>query len=305
MSTFDRYKDIDKDDDQKSTYKKHAQLITELPKTIGWSTEELFLYQGYWLPEDALLGVMFLQHHFKPRSTDFILSSFMKSGTTWLRSLMFSIQNRSTFDFNDHPLLQKGPHEIFPSLDFPTTTNKVQDCSNNSLRLFATHYAHSLLPSSITNPSSGCKLVYVCRDPKDVMGVLTYGPYWDHVLGFWKASLDSPNNIFFLKYEGIKREPEVIVKRLGEFMGVPFSVDEEENGMIEKIVKFCSFEHLKNLEVNKNGSYLAGLGYEMWNKSYFRRGEIGDWKNHLTPEMQQRIDGIIKEKFKGSGFTFI
>ncbi|XP_071741142.1 cytosolic sulfotransferase 16-like [Rutidosis leptorrhynchoides] len=286
MSTFDRYKDIDKDDDQKSTYKKHAQLITELPKTIGWSTEELFLYQGYWLPEDALLGVMFLQHHFKPRSTDFILSSFMKSGTTWLRSLMFSIQNRSTFDFNDHPLLQKGPHEIFPSLDFPTTTNKVQDCSNNSPRdpkdvmvsLF--HFLKKLRPKEAPPLSFDQSFEMFCE------GVLTYGPYWDHVLGFWKASLDSPNNILFLKYEGIKREPEVIVKRLGEFMGVPFS-------------------HLKNLEVNKNGSYLAGLGYEMWNKSYFRRGEIGDWKNHLTPEMQQRIDGIIKEKFKGSGFTFI
>ncbi|XP_071741138.1 cytosolic sulfotransferase 16-like [Rutidosis leptorrhynchoides] len=321
-----------KDDDQENTYKKHAQLITKLPKTVNWLAEELFLYQGYWFYKAALLGLMLLQDHFKPRPHDFILSSFVKSGTTWLRSLMFSTLYRSTFDFDDHPLLQKGPHEIFPWLD--VAFNNMED-DIASPRLFASHFAHSLFPSSITNPSTGCKFVYVCRDPKDVIvssfhfykyirpkgvpplsfdqvfdmfceGEMSYGPYWDHVLGFWKASIDSPNKILFLNYEEIKREPKVIVKRLGEFMGVTFSVDEEENGVVEKIVKFCSFEHLKNLEVNKNGIHQVGigLGLEIENKSFFRRGEVGDWMNYLTPEMRQRIDSIVKEKFKGSGLIF-
>lgn len=73
--------------------------------------------------------------------------------------------------------------------------------------------------------------------------------------------------------------------------------------MIGKVVKFCSFEHLKNLEVNKTSSRRVGSGFELENQFYFRRGEIGDWANHLTEEMKERIDRITQDKFKGSGLT--
>ena len=69
-------------------------------------------------------------------------------------------------------------------------------------------------------------------------GVSEYGPYWDHVLGFWKASLESPDKILFLKYKEIKKEPHVHAKKLAVFMGVPISAKEEETGVVEKIVNF-------------------------------------------------------------------
>nr|GEW18738.1 sulfotransferase 16 [Tanacetum cinerariifolium] len=134
-------------------------------------------------------------------------------------------------------------------------------------------------------------------------GVSEFGPYWDHVLGFWRASLESPNKILFLKYEEIKKEPEVHVKRLADFLGVPISAEEEENGVVEKIAKFCSFEHLKNFEVNKTGVQRFDSGFEMENRHYFQQGLVGDWKRHLTKEMGEKIDRITQEKFKGSGLT--
>ncbi|XP_021995505.1 flavonol 3-sulfotransferase-like [Helianthus annuus] len=83
----------------------------------------------------------------------------------------------------------------------------------------------------------------------------TYGAYWDHVLGFWKAALKSPDEVLFFKYEEIKRDPEAHVKKLAEFMGVPISVPEEDNGMVKKIAEFCSFEHLTSLEITKAGAH--------------------------------------------------
>jgi hypothetical protein len=38
-------------------------------------------------------------------------------------------------------------------------------------------------------------------------GVNPYGPYWDHVLGYWKESLENPQNVLFLKYEEMKEQP--------------------------------------------------------------------------------------------------
>ncbi|KAF2556185.1 hypothetical protein F2Q68_00013620 [Brassica cretica] len=38
------------------------------------------------------------------------------------------------------------------------------------------------------------------------------------------------------------------------------------------------------------------------NSAYFRKGKVGDWENYLTPEMVARIDGLMEEKFRGTGF---
>ncbi|CAN8241228.1 unnamed protein product [Cochlearia groenlandica] len=37
------------------------------------------------------------------------------------------------------------------------------------------------------------------------------------------------------------------------------------------------------------------------NGSFFRKGEIRDWHNYWTPEMAARTDGLMEEKFNGTG----
>nr|XP_043634809.1 cytosolic sulfotransferase 17-like isoform X2 [Erigeron canadensis] len=274
-----------------------------------------------------------MQNHFNYRSTDIFLCSFIKAGTTWLKALMFAIMNRSRFpDFSDHPLLRQGPQSCFPSLD--PYISQDHAITNMDLlpspRLISSHFAFNLFPSTFQDE---CKFVYICRDPKDVFvsmfhfvkqmrpkhlpalsfdkafelfceGVMDYGPYWDHVLGFWKASLEHPDKVLFLRYEEMKKEPEVHVKRLAEFMGVPISVEEQKNQVVEKIITLCGFEHLKNLEVNKSGKYTHINNKPVCgNHVFFRRGEVGDWQNHLTKEMGDKIDQITQDKFKDFGLT--
>ncbi|PWA65400.1 P-loop containing nucleoside triphosphate hydrolase [Artemisia annua] len=132
------------------------------------------------------------------------------------------------------------------------------------------HFMNKLRPKQLPPLSFDQAFELFCE------GVSEYGPYWDHVLGFWRASLESPDKILFLKYEEIKKEPEVHVK---------------------------SFEHLKNLEVNKIGIQRFDFGFEIENRHFFRQGLVGDWKHHMTQEMRERIDRITQEKFKGSGLT--
>ncbi|PSS24373.1 Cytosolic sulfotransferase [Actinidia chinensis var. chinensis] len=104
----------------------------------------------------------------------------------------------------------------------------------------------------------------------------------------------------FLRYEDLKDNPILHMKRLAEFIGVPFSVEEEKEGLIEEILRLCSINNLRELDVNKTGK----TGSLLVNKTLFRKGEVGDWVNYLTPEMVERLDKIIKEKMDGFGLTF-
>ncbi|KAL4309387.1 hypothetical protein GQ457_01G035190 [Hibiscus cannabinus] len=83
------------------------------------------------------------------------------------------------------------------------------------------------------------------------------------------------------------------------FLGVPFTED-EEGGVVEEIAKVCSFENLKELEVNKKGVDVIGIPH----KDFFRKGKVGDWNNYLTPSMVERLEKLIQQKLENSGLTF-
>ncbi|KAL0306536.1 UNVERIFIED_CONTAM: Cytosolic sulfotransferase 5 [Sesamum radiatum] len=78
---------------------------------------------------------------------------------------------------------------------------------------------------------------------------------------------------------------------MAEFMGVPFSADEVRLGGVEEIAKLCSIEKLKSLKVNKEGNRKGIIK----NSSFYRKGEVGDWNNHLSPSMADRIDKLLEE----------
>ncbi|RWR73408.1 cytosolic sulfotransferase 12-like protein [Cinnamomum micranthum f. kanehirae] len=40
------------------------------------------------------------------------------------------------------------------------------------------------------------------------------------------------------------------------------------------------------------------------NKNFFRRGIVGDWKNHLTAEMSEKPDQLSQQKLEAFGLTF-
>ena len=43
-------------------------------------------------------------------------------------------------------------------------------------------------------------------------------------------------------------------------MGYPFSLEEEDKGVVQKIIELCNFENLSNLVVNKSGIVRLEIG---------------------------------------------
>ncbi|XP_021658133.2 cytosolic sulfotransferase 12-like [Hevea brasiliensis] len=306
------------------------QIDARLPKEISWGTIEFLQWEGFWYAKPHLAAVMAARSHFKARDEDVILASSMKTGSTWLKAIIPCIINSKTSAAGDgngdnideeedyDPFVEHHPNDLMPALEtqiFRQDPNA--DLSGMpSPRLLRTHMPYSILPESIKD--SACKIVYITRDPKDVFvslwhflntriscplheafesfcnGVHPFGPFHDHVLGYWKESLKRPEKILFLKYEELKSDPTGQVRKLASFLGRPLvQVDE-----VDKLVWKCSFERLKNLEINRTGVD-PHLGFTY--KSYFRVGLVGDWKNHLSAEMRKHLDKITQTKLEGSG----
>ncbi|CAN1783970.1 Cytosolic sulfotransferase 4, partial [Linum perenne] len=83
-------------------------------------------------------------------------------------------------------------------------------------------------------------------------------------------------------YEDLRRDPKPQVRELASFLG-------------------SSFDRLKDLDVNKTGKVHPVLAPLLTNDLFFRRGEVGDWRNHLTAEVAKRIDDVTRVKFRSCG----
>jgi hydroxyjasmonate sulfotransferase len=247
-------------------------------------------------------------------------------------STLWCIVESIPVDAADHPSNSSSPHECIQYFELQLyTKDRIPDLDKfPDPRLFATHVPFMSLPRTVA--SSGSKIVYVCRDPKDAFisllafvnkfrvmdgrdplsvevaveffcdGAYMFGPYWDHVLGYWRAHLAHPEKVLFFRYEEMQKDPAAHVRRLAEFAGSPFD-DTEESAVVDAIVRLCSFQNMSELEVTKSGTVVSVQGTAQ-NSSFFRRGVVGDWVNHLAPETARHIDAITEAKFKGSGLIF-
>ncbi|CAN6937876.1 unnamed protein product [Brassica oleracea] len=214
-------------------------LISSLPSHKDFLGKQLYNYQGCWYYPNTLQGVLNFQKGFKPQETDIILASFPKSGTTWLKALTIALFERfNNTSSSNHPLQSDNPHGLVPFLEMSlyhkTSTPDLTKFSS-SPRLFSTHMPFHTLQAPFKDDSSRCKIVYVCRNVKDVLVSQWY---------------------FRCAYLG--------------------------------------------KEINKTGKTSNNLNHS----SFFRKGEVGDSNNHLTPQMETKIDMIIEEKYKGSGFKY-
>ncbi|CAL1384859.1 unnamed protein product [Linum trigynum] len=295
---------------------------------LFWNCCEICQIDGFWYMAKGMDRMAEFRSGFEPKKDDILLTSFTKTGTTWLMALCYNILD---VEEGGDLLATKNPHEVVPTLENDFLVDRVQEMLLNCSppRLLHTHLPCSYLPEKVRE--SGCKLVYVARNPKDTLvsmwhfynknfvkvdptaaaspfplegavesfcsGAVPWGPFYEHVVGYWEESKKRPDEVFFVKYEDLCRDLEEQVRKLATFLGQKI-MDPD----VEEVLWRSSLNRLKELEVNKNG-VRKELPY-IPNFTYFRTGTVGDWKNYLTSDMAQRIDQLTRVKLEGTGLSF-
>ncbi|XP_055996317.1 sulfotransferase 1B1-like isoform X2 [Ostrea edulis] len=250
------------------------------------------------------------------RKDDIILATYPKSGTHWVWEIVcMLLKNKPEYS-------KEGKELLF--LESIPDISMVDNIP--SPRPFNTHIPYRWFPKQHTE--NGGKIIHVLRNPKDVAAsfyhharnteefgeISDFKSFYENVyvgsvqpLGGWfayekefeQAEInDTHNAIFTVQYESLKKDPIGETKRLAKFLDV--DVNDE---IIAEIADKCSFRKLKEANATvKDHSRLSKLhpnAREIMMKMY-RKGEIGDWKNHFTVAMNEQFDAKFKEEMKDS-----
>jgi len=149
---------------------------------------------------------------------------------------------------------------------------------------------------------------------------LNYTPFFPHILEGW-AKKDHPN-VLFLFYEDMKSDLQGEIDKVCKFLGKTLSP--EQRSRLLSHLKFDNFA--KNAAVNAEdkvtdktrGSFIrkeieifrtVGLGvncFQILSKSvkFYPYGKTGDWKNHFSGELNERLDAWIKKNLESTDLKF-
>nr|KAG5686798.1 hypothetical protein BaRGS_013118 [Batillaria attramentaria] len=193
-----------------------------------------------------------------------------------------------------------------------------------SPRLLNTHVPVSMLPRQVKDKK--VKVIHVYRNVKDVCVSMYFhlkqrdpmpieeffekrflnfegnenGNYFAYLKSmdeFIKANPDHP--IFNVSFEEMKTDPVGTVTRLAEFLGVPHTPE-----LCRQVADACTIDKMREADKSKDRSVLQKRKFgQGMNISMYRKGEVGDWKNHLTVAQSERLDALMKQ-LEGCDFRF-
>ncbi|XBH77861.1 hypothetical protein VPH35_104251 [Triticum aestivum] len=302
--------------------------ITSLPLDMRFRPFHLRQYGGFWLLEEFLVVVLAVHSVFEPRPSDVLLASFPKCGTTWLKAIAFSTRNRA-----EHPpsvdafAVLRSPRVVATHLPYSLLPWRIS-AEESGCRIV--YICVSALPtggapgpraeaaqqnrpkrerrpchkggrrctSSSPSPSrrghghAAAAAVHIRGGVRAVLQrimrerptVAPRGGLQGHEQEAVREGALPPRLYSMAVGDALSN-----VNKLAEFMGCPFSGEEEAVGVVQAI----------NMEVNKSGSQGPAA-----HESFFRKGVVGDWSNHMTLAMAERLDRIAEDALQGSGFSF-
>lgn len=259
---------------------------------------------------------------FKAFPEDLLIATYPKAGTTWTQEIVDLILNHG-----DAEKARRAPtHVRMPFIEMtapnPSLSGITQLEKMAPPRVIKTHLPIQLVPKTFWE--AGCKVIYVARNPKDsvvsyfhfdqmnlvqpepgpwpqyvekfMKGELGWGSWYDHVKGYWKEKERKP--ILYLFFEDIKKDPAREIRRICEFLGQPAS-----DQMINDITQMTTFAAMRENPM-ANYSTIPETIFNRQASEFLRKGEVGDWQNHFSPQENIQFEEHYKNMMADDNIPF-
>ncbi|XP_054654838.1 sulfotransferase 6B1 [Dunckerocampus dactyliophorus] len=279
------------------------RLQSRLQQATAMKEEEkLYRYKGVLYPlilcpQENLRAVEAVT----ARDDDILLVAYPKCGFNWMVGVLNKIITEATgrkIETRVPPLIEFFGPDVLQAID-----------QSPLLRFLGTHLHPDNIPASFF--AKRAKMLVIFRNPKDVLvsfyhfcnnfpvlpsasswesfyanflsGDVPWGSYFEHALA-WERRMDDPD-VMVVTYEQLKQDLGEGVRQMSSFLG--FKLTEAQ---VQRVSESSTFTAMKESLPVPHG--MGGV--------IFRKGEVGDWRNHFTAEQSQQMDKVFSKHLAGT-----
>jgi aryl sulfotransferase len=254
---------------------------------------------------------------FSFRDDDIVISTYAKSGTTWVQQIVSQLIFRG----------QEGLDvaEMSPWLDLRVPPKKIKLAAveeQRHRRFLKTH-----LPVDALVMSPKARYIYIARDGRDVAWSLhnhhlhanaawyaalndtpglvgppigkpnpdvreyflewldrdgfPFWPFWENIRSWW--AIRHLPNVHFVHFSTLRQDMPGEIRRIADFLGISV-----EGPQWDSIVAHCSFDYMK-----RNATRSVPLGGIFWDggaETFINKGTNGRWRDVLTAADNARYE---------------
>ncbi|XP_038064820.1 sulfotransferase 1C3-like [Patiria miniata] len=241
------------------------------------------------------------------REDDCWVVTYPKAGTTWVQEIVSCVMHDGNLE------AVNGRHTIFrvPYIDqtIPARARQWKSmppipkivAEMPSPRVIKSHLPGQLLPPQLWQKHS--KLVYVIRDPKDVIvSFFHFEKMFDpekaekSFADLYERSMTGKGNPC-ISFIHVQCDLRGNIERVSLFLGKNLSAE-----ILDAITEHCTFSNMKkNPMTDMDTLYPHSI---KTGGTFMRKGNVGGWKDWFTVAQNEAMDALIKDKLHGTGLTF-
>ena len=286
-------------------------MIDQTKPTRATSLEKMAERMGNaFTDEDRDYGLAF-----QPRPDDVIISSFAKSGTTWLQQIVHGLRTGGDMDFDDIS-------RVVPWIETAHGLGiDLEDEQRGLPRAYKSHLSWDLVPK-------GGKYLVSVRDPRDVVVSLYHflegwifepgsisiedmaherfldrsegRDYWSHLTSWW-SQRDNPD-VMLLSFEMMSQDLPGAVRSVAGFLEI--EADDDLFGLVEKQSSFRFMidykDRFDDLLMREHFEQVANLP-SGGDSAKVRSGEVGSHRAELSAEIVEELGAMwastVSEEF--------
>ncbi|RUS75050.1 hypothetical protein EGW08_017186, partial [Elysia chlorotica] len=234
------------------------------------------------------------------KEDDIFIAAYMKCGTHWVAEMLHMLL-KGSIKYSEKT---KESTMLEVVCDLDTLTHMQSPRVLNS-HLYMVHLPREIVQKKI-------KIIHLLRQPKDVAVswyhhmkhmhstvAFTFEKYLDayvqedliptshqfnylrQMSEFEKLHPDHP--IIHIHYEDLKLDPVPVVQKLAKFIGVS-----AKEAFCQQVVEACHFDMM--IKADESRKLPANIEDKITKKAFYRKGIMGDWKNHFTVAQNEMFD---------------
>lgn len=274
---------------------------------------------------------------YEPQSGDVLLVTYPKCGTTWTQYIVCNILTRDNTPVGPADYSLFSPFIDMMGAEAARNTERGGPLMTH-LPLNSMVFSERAKYIYVTrNPYDCCVSCYHFLKHAPVKmsravsfgdfveyfisGKINYGDFFDHLLP-WYGIRDSPN-VLFLTYEDLRSDTKERILKIADFLGEEHgTLLRKDSALLARILESSSLENMRrvfNYTPHDRVKALARLPPERTCRSFqvsneadlaeyvqhkesllARKGIMGDWKNHFSPEQILTMKAWIDRKTKGT-----